>query len=120
MLEAITEGRPSVDKIREAVNEYVDGQTQENIVNGFTWNGHPIKLTDTAQRNFLFAVYSMDRTGEIDRASFIGLLEADTDAAAADELGDMVAAMWKHINKCRNVGIECKKAVDYTPYAAEL
>lgn len=120
VLEAITEGRPSVDEIRAAVESYIDEQTQNGIINGFSWNGHPVKLTDTAQRNFLFAVYSLDRTGEIDRASFIGLLEADTDAAAADELGDMVAAMWKHIDKCRNIGIECKKAVDYTPYEADL
>ena len=28
--------------------------------------------------------------------------------------------MWKHINKCRNIGIECKKAVDYTPYETDL
>lgn len=120
VLEAITIGRPSVDEIRDAIGEYIDSQTQENIVNGFSWNGHPIKLTDTAQRNFLFAAYTVDRTGEIDRASFIGLLEADTDVTAADELGDMVAAMWKHIDKCRNIGIECKKAVDYTPYEADL
>lgn len=119
-LEAVTIGRPSVEEIRAAVGEYIDGQTQENIVNGFSWNGKPVRLTDTAQRNFLFAVYTLDRTGEIDRASFIGLLEADTDAAAADELGDMVAAMWKHISKCRSIGIERKKAMDYTPYEADL
>lgn len=115
-LEAISEGQPSVDEIRVAISEHIDQQTQESIVNGFSWNGHPVRLTDTAQRNFLFAVYSLDRTGEIDRASFIGLLEADTDAAAADELGDMVAAMWKHISECRSVGIECKNAVDYSVY----
>lgn len=120
VLEAITDGRPSVEEIRDAIGEYIDNQTQENIVNGFSWNGHPVRLTDTAQRNFLFAVYSLDKTGEIDRASFIGLLEAETDAAAADELGDMVAAMWKHIEKCRNLGKECKQAVDYTPYEVDL
>jgi hypothetical protein len=75
-----------------------------------------VRLTDAAQRNFLFAVYSLDKTGEIDRAPFIGLLEADTDAAAADELGDMVAAMWTHIKECRAAGIEAKNAVDYSQY----
>lgn len=120
VLEMITVGRPSVDEIRTAIGEYIDQQTQENIINGFTWNGRPVKLTDTAQRNFLFAVYSLDHTGEIDRSAFIGLLEADTDAAAADELGDMVAAMWHHIKECRATGIDRKKAVDYTPYEPEL
>lgn len=115
-LEAIVNGRPSVEDIRAAIDEYIDNQTQENIRNGFSWNGHPIRLTDTAQRNFLFAVYSLEKTGEIDRASFIGLLEAETDAAAADELGDMVAAMWKHIERCRNDGKERKMAVDYSHY----
>lgn len=115
-LEAITEGRPSIEEISEAIGEYIDQQTQERIINGFSWNGHQVKLTDSAQRNFLFAVYTLDRTGEIDRSSFIGLLEAETDAQAADELGDMVTAMWKHINSCRTKGIERKKAVDYSPY----
>ena len=115
-VEMITDVRPTVDEIRDAVAEYFDAQTQDRIVNTFLWNGRKVRLTDTAQRNFLFAVYSLDKTGEIDRAPFIGLLEADTDAAAADELGDMVAAMWTHIKECRAAGIEAKNAVDYSQY----
>lgn len=115
-MEMITDGRPTTDEIREAIAEYYDAQTQNRIVNTFFWKGKKVRLTDTAQRNFLFAVYSLDRTGEIDRAPFIGLLEADTDAAAADELGDMVAAMWTHIKECRTAGIEAKNAVDYSLY----
>lgn len=115
-VEMIVDGKPSSDTVREAITEYYDTITQDRIVNGFSWNGHPVRLTDTAQRNFLFAVYSLDRTGEIDRAAFIGLLEAETDAAAADELGDMVAAMWQHIKECRAQGIKAKNAVDYSVY----
>lgn len=115
-VEMIADGRPTIDEIREAITEYYDTQTQSRIVNTFFWKGRKVRLTDTAQRNFLFAVYSLDRTGEIDRAPFIGLLEADTDAAAADELGDMVAAMWTHIKECRAAGIEAKNAVDYSAY----
>ena len=74
-VEMITDGRPTIDEIRDAVAEYFDAQTP-----------------------------------------FIGLLEADTDAAAADELGDMVAAMWTHIKECRAAGIEAKNAVDYSQY----
>jgi hypothetical protein len=73
-------------------------------------------LTDTAQRNFLFAVYHLDHTGEIDRAPFVGLLEADTDATAADELGDLVAAMWVHIKEYRAKGQQAKASVDYSQY----
>ncbi len=113
-VEMITDGRPTVDEIRDAVAEYFDAQTQNRIANTFFWNGRMVRLTDAAQRNFLFAVYSLDKTGEIDRAPFIGLLEADTDAA--DELGDMVAAMWTHIKECRAAGIEAKNAVDYSQY----
>ncbi len=115
-VEMITDGRPTIDEIRDAVAEYFDAQTQNRIANTFFWNGRKVRLTDAAQRNFLFAVYSLDKTGEIDRAPFIGLLEADTDAAAADELGDMVAAMWTHIKECRAAGIEAKNAVDYSQY----
>ena len=115
-VEMITDHRPTADEIRDAVAEYYDAQTQNRIVNTFFWNGRKVRLTDTAQRNFLFAVYSLDKTGEIDRAPFIGLLEGDTDAAAADELGDMVAAMWTHIKECRAAGIEAKNAVDYSQY----
>ena len=78
-VEMITDGRPTVDEIRDAVAEYFDAQTQNRIANTFFWNGRMVRLTDAAQRNFLFAVYSLDKTGEIDRAPFIGLLEADTD-----------------------------------------
>lgn len=46
----------------------------------------------------------------------MGLLEADTDAAAAEELGDMVAAMWEHIKKHRAEGQSLKDAVDYSVY----
>lgn len=119
-VEMITEGKPSADTVREAITEYYDAITQDRIVNGFYWNGHKVKLTDTAQRNFLFAVYSLDRTGEIDRSAFIGLLEADTDADAADELGDMVAAMWQHIKESRAQGIAAKNAVDYSVYDTGL
>ena len=90
--EAVADHRPSVDEIREVIDAQIDAATQSDIIEGFEWNGKKIRLTDTAQRNFLFAVYSLNHTGEIDRAPFVGLLEADTDAAAADELGDMVAA----------------------------
>lgn len=61
-------------------------------------------------------MYSLDRTGEIDRAQFVGLLEAQTDAEAADELGDMVAAIWKHIKQKRADGIAAKNAVDFSKY----
>jgi len=114
--EVVMDHRPTVEEIRQIIEKHIDEATQAEIVNGFAWNGHPVKLTDTAQRNFLFAVYSLDHTGEIDRSAFIGLLEADTDAAAADELGDMVAAMWQHIKARRAEGIELKRAVDYSQY----
>ena len=99
-VEMITDGRPTIDEIRDAVAEYFDAQTQDRIANTFFWNGRKVRLTDAAQRNFLFAVYSLDKTGEIDRAPFI----------------DMVAVMWTHIKECRAAGIEAKNAVDYSQY----
>lgn len=114
--EAVADHRPSVDEIREVIDAQIDAATQSDIIEGFEWNGKKIRLTDTAQRNFLFAVYSLNHTGEIDRAPFVGLLEADTDAAAADELGDMVAAMWKHIKEHRKRGRQAKEAVDCSVY----
>lgn len=114
--ETVFDHAPTVDEIRAVINGHIDELTQKEIINGFSWNGRPVRLTDTAQRNFLFAVYSLNHTGEIDRAPFVGLLEADTDAAAADELGDMVAAMWEHIKKHRAEGQSLKDAVDYSVY----
>ena len=114
--EAIFDHRPTLDEVRDVINNYIDEQTQSDIVNGFFWNGRQIRLTDTAQRNFLFAVYTVNHTGEIDRAPFVGLLKADTDAAAADELGDMVAAMWEHIKNHRALGLAKKSAVDYSAF----
>ncbi len=114
--ETVFDHAPSVEEIRTIINAHIDELTQQEIINGFSWNGRPVRLTDTAQRNFLFAVYSLNHTGEIDRAPFVGLLEADTDAAAADELGDMVAAMWNHIKEHRAKGQSLKDAVDYSLY----
>lgn len=114
--EVVFDHAPAVEEIRAVINGHIDELTQQAIINGFSWKGRPVRLTDTAQRNFLFAVYSLNHTGEIDRAPFVGLLEADTDAAAVDELGDMVAAMWDHIKKNRAVGQSLKDAVDYSVY----
>lgn len=108
--------RPTIDEIRAIIGATIDAETQDKIVNGFTWNGKPVRLTDTTQRNFLFAVYEIDKTGNVDRAPFVGLLEADTDAAAADELGEIVVAMWRHIKTTRAEGIARKEAVDYSLY----
>jgi hypothetical protein len=114
--EAVADHQPSIEEIKDVINAQIDAETQNNIVNNFYWNDKNVVLTDTAQRNFLFAVYHLDHTGEIDRAPFVGLLEADTDATAADELGDMVAAMWTHIKECRSKGQAAKAAVDYSVY----
>lgn len=115
-LEAVVEHRPTVDEVRQIISDHIDEATQHDIVNGFAWKGKSVRLTDTAQRNFLFAVYSLNHTGEFDRTPFAGLLEADTDAAAAQELGDMVAAMWNHIKTHRARGQALKVAVDYSAY----
>lgn len=115
-MEAVADHKPTQEEMRSVIEAQIDEATQNKIVNGFDWNGKPVKLTDTAQRNFLFAVYTLDRTGEIDRSTFAGLLEADTDATAADELGDMVVAMWHHIKDRRAEGEAAKKAVDYSVY----
>lgn len=114
--EVVVDHRPTVDEIRSIISRHIDAITQDEIINGFSWKGKPVRLTDDAQRNFLFAVYSLDRTGEIDRAQFVGLLEAQTDAEAADELGDMVAAIWQHIKQKRADGIAAKNAVDFSKY----
>lgn len=114
--EAVTDHRPTVDEIRATVAAYIDGVTQDQIINGFTWKGKPVKLTDAAQRNFLFAVVKVDRTGQIDRQQFIGLLDAQTDAEAADELGEMVVAIWDHIERKRADGIAAKEAVDFSKF----
>ena len=114
--EFITDHRPTVDEIREIIEGHIDEATQNEIVNGFVWNGKKIRLSDTTQRNFLFAVFEIDKTGSVDRAPFIGLLESETDAEAADELGDITLAMWRHIKARRAEGIELKRAVDYSQY----
>lgn len=114
--EAITDHKPTIDEIRATISAYIDGQTQAEIINGFSWKGKPVKLTDEAQRNFLFAVFKVDRTGEINREQFIGLLDAQTDAEAADELGDMVVAIWDHIEEKRADGIKAKAAVDFSKF----
>ncbi len=114
--EVIADHRPTIEEIREIINSHIDEETQARIVNEFTWRDKQIRLTDTAQRNFLFAVYHLDHTGEIDRATFTGLLESETDAEAADELGDIVSAMWEHIKHQRAEGQKQKNAVDYTVF----
>lgn len=115
--EVVVDHRPTVEEIREIITAHIDATTQNDIVNGFSWKGKPVKLTDTAQRNFLFAVFTVDRTGEIDREQFVGLLDAQTDAEAADELADMVSAIWGHIQQKRADGITAKNAVDFSKYA---
>lgn len=115
--EVVVDHRPTVEEIREIITAHIDATTQNDIVNGFSWKGKPVKLTDTAQRNFLFAVFTVDRTGEIDREQFVGLLDAQTDAEAADELADMVSAIWEHIQQKRADGIAAKNAVDFSKYA---
>ena len=62
--EAVADHRPSVDEIREVIDAQIDAATQSDIIEGFEWNGKKIRLTDTAQRNFLFAVYSLNHTGK--------------------------------------------------------
>lgn len=114
--EVVVDYKPTVEEIKEVINNHIDAETQDKIINNFYWNDKKVVLTDSAQRNFLFAVYHLDHTGEIDRAPFVGLLESDTDATAADELGDLVSAMWVHIKDCRAQGQAEKAAIDYTQY----
>ena len=115
-LEAVTEGKPTKAEVETAISKHIDEETQQGIINGFVWNDKPVKLTDSTQRNFLFAAYSLDHTGEIDRAEFSGILAATTDAEAADELRDIVAAMWQHIKTQRRKGINRKSEFDFSQF----
>lgn len=116
-LEALSLGRPSIDTIRSSISDFIDSITQDRIVNGFVWNDIPIKLTDAAQRNFLFALFHLNHTGIVDRESYGDLLVSDSDEEAAIELRDMVASMWQHIKECRADGILRKNQVDYTRFS---
>lgn len=114
--EVIIDHKPTPGEIRSIIEAHIDTMTGAEIIDGFKWKGKKIRLTDSTQRNFLFAVVSLNHTGEIDRAPFIGLLEADTDEAAKEELPEIVAAMWQHIKERRAEGQQLKDAVDYSLY----
>lgn len=56
--------KPTLEEIKAVVSAQIDADTNENILNGFVWNGLPVKLDTESQTNILGILVNLPLGGD--------------------------------------------------------
>lgn len=114
--------KPSVDTIKNDLEEIFNSFTAEKITNGFYWNDLNISLTKENQINYKasydLAIQSGGKNLPIRiKATKNGKVEYMVFFTIA-EVEDFYLAVNRHINNCLEDGWQKKDAIDYSVYQA--
>lgn len=120
-LETDFDHQPSTDEIRSAVGEYYNSQTDQRILDGYTWQGNKVWLSANNQLNYKSA-YDMAVQTEGKTLPVTFKFGTDDEPqyhtfTTVDELTDFYTGMVAHINACLQDGWKQKDSIDYNNYA---
>ena len=118
--EEILYREPTESGMRRMINDYYNNRTSYAILNGFSWEGQPVYLSDENQRNYKAAYDLAVQTGGVNLpVEFkFGTEERPVYRTfhTVEELQAFYLSMTEHINQCLTAGWRKKDAVDYTVY----
>lgn len=108
--------RPTANELRRLYDEYTNSQVKDKILNGMTYDGTRIYLSDENQRNFLsaFFVPAEFKVGEDDEGNAVY-----KKFTILTKLTAFKTAVFTHIQQCLKEGWEKKDGFDVRPYLRE-
>lgn len=116
-------GKPSFQKVKNAVLNDINSQTDHKILTGFVWNNIHVYLSIENQRNFSEAYHMAQSSSSILPITFkLGENEDGEPVyhtfSTSYELSDFYTQAFTYINQCLNEGWQRKDAIDWEPYKA--
>ena len=112
--------KPTESEMKRMINGYYNRITDHRILQGFTWRGMPVWLSDENQRNYKAAYDLAVQTGG---ETLPVVFKFGTDEqpvyhtfGTMDELEEFYMSIYRHIEQCLADGWANKDAVDYGVY----
>lgn len=113
---------PTLDEVKETINNLINDNTQTKIRTSFSWNGKPVWLSTENQINFKTAYdLAVMKEGATLPIKF-KLGEDETGApiyhtfTKLESFYDFIEKLAKHINECLAEGWNEKDSVDYSKF----
>ncbi len=117
--------RPSMDEIREVIKNFINANTDEAILTGFSWNGKPVWLSTENQINFKTA-YDMAVLTEgatLPKKFKLGEDEQGEPVyhtfTKIEPFTDFIQKSSAYINATLNEGWQEKDNVDYSKFTVQ-
>lgn len=112
---------PTTDEIRSDIEALINTETDESILNGWTWEGVPIYLSLTNQVNFASAYTVAEATdgGNLPLTMKVGEVDGEPQYVTFEDtatLQSFYTSMVEYISGCLSAGWAEKDAVDYSAY----
>lgn len=114
--------RPTLDEIKAAISEQIDRNTDESILNGFVWNGLPVKLDTENQTNILGVLVNIQLGGDslfpmtFKLGDFPDGSPAFNEFASASEFADFAQAATAHKQEAYAKGWQEKAGIDWEKF----
>lgn len=119
-LEAEFLHKPTIQEIKETVLSWINSEIDEQIINGFEWNGMKVWLSSENQFNYKAAYdLAVQTSGANLPVVFkFGTVENPTyyTFSSVEELQGFYVAAMKYINQVLNDGWIRKDAIDWSEY----
>lgn len=115
---------PTTDEIRTDIEDLINAETDERILNGWTWEGTAVYLSAVNQANFTAAFLAASQTegGNLPLTMKIGEEDGEPRYVTFEDvvtLQSFYTSMEAHITSCLSDGWAAKDAVDYSVYVIE-
>ena len=112
--------KPTESEMKRMINGYYNRITDRKILQGFTWHGMPVWLSDENQRNYKAAYDLAVQTGG-ETLPVVFKFGSDEQPVyhtfgTMDELEEFYLSVYGYIRQCLSEGWEKKDAVDYGVY----
>lgn len=108
--------KPSLQEIQELIYEYYNKQTENKIINGFTWNGKDFYLSKENQMNYQM-YHNVILSGSMRFPLRVKLKDNTYFEFNTNSLyEDFYANILRHINKCLQEGWSLKDNINWKEY----
>ena len=105
---------PSVEELRNVIEEHINKLTQERILTGYEWNGKTVWLSNENQQNYTTDFLTRHLPAKV------RVYDNDTDTIgevvsieSEEELDVFYQGMVRHVRECVESGWSEKDGVDY-------
>ncbi|MBO4870549.1 MAG: hypothetical protein J5565_01030 [Muribaculaceae bacterium] len=111
---------PAIDEVRSVIFDQINADTHDTILQGMTWRGHLVWLSDENQRNYTLWALAAERNGTMPTVK----LGTDEEPylytfADIDEVREFIGAVAAHIDGAINANRRAKAEIDWQVFNPE-